>query len=71
MWKVVRIPAGDITNLHYNFVVAKPLILHIAAVFQILQEDIDIKDVKRKGRRSEVTQIRHFYFFTYFATTKL
>ena len=19
MWKVVRIPAGDITNLHYNF----------------------------------------------------
>ena len=26
MWKVVRIPAGDITNLHYNFVVAKPLV---------------------------------------------
>ena len=25
-WKVVRIPAGDITNLHYNFVVAKPLV---------------------------------------------
>ena len=23
---VVRIPAGDITNLHYNFVVAKPLV---------------------------------------------
>ena len=22
----VRIPAGDITNLHYNFVVAKPLV---------------------------------------------
>ena len=27
MWMVVRIPAGDITNLHYNFVVAKPLVL--------------------------------------------
>ena len=26
MWMVVRIPAGDITNLHYNFVVAKPLV---------------------------------------------
>ena len=26
MWIVVRIPAGDITNLHYNFVVAKPLV---------------------------------------------
>ena len=26
MWKVVQIPAGDITNLHYNFVVAKPLV---------------------------------------------
>ena len=23
---MVRIPAGDITNLHYNFVVAKPLV---------------------------------------------
>ena len=23
---VVRIPVGDITNLHYNFVVAKPLV---------------------------------------------
>ena len=28
MWMVVRIPAGDITNLHYNFVVAKPLVLN-------------------------------------------
>ena len=26
MWKVARIPAGDITNLHYNLVVAKPLL---------------------------------------------
>ena len=26
MWKLVRILAGDITNLHYNFVVAKPLV---------------------------------------------
>ena len=26
MWMVVRIPAGDITNLNYNFVVAKPLV---------------------------------------------
>ena len=26
MWKVVQIPAGDITNLHYNFLVAKPLV---------------------------------------------
>ena len=24
---MVRIPAGDITNLHYNFVVAKPLVV--------------------------------------------
>ena len=31
MWMVVRIPAGDITNLHYNFVVAKPLVKIIAA----------------------------------------
>ena len=28
MWKVVRIPAGNITNLHYNFVVAKPLVFN-------------------------------------------
>ena len=28
MWKVVRIPAGDITILHYNFVVAKPLVIY-------------------------------------------
>ena len=27
MWMVVRIPAGDITNLHYNFVVAEPLLV--------------------------------------------
>ena len=27
MWKVVRIPAGDITNLHYNFVEAKPQVV--------------------------------------------
>ena len=26
MWKMVRIPAGDIINLHYNIVVAKPLV---------------------------------------------
>ena len=26
MWNMVRIPAGDIINLHYNFVVAKPLV---------------------------------------------
>ena len=26
MWMVVRIPAGNITNIHYNFVVAKPLV---------------------------------------------
>ena len=26
MGKVVRILAGDITNSHYNFVVAKPLV---------------------------------------------
>ena len=26
MWMVVRIPCRDITNLHYNFVVAKPLV---------------------------------------------
>ena len=29
MWKVVRIPVDDITNLHYNFVVAKPLVFII------------------------------------------
>ena len=27
MWKVVWILSGDFTNLHYNFVVAKPLVL--------------------------------------------
>ena len=27
MGKMVRIPAGNITNLHYNFVVAKPLVI--------------------------------------------
>ena len=27
MWRVVRIPVDDITNFHYNFVVAKPLVL--------------------------------------------
>ena len=26
MGKVVRIPAGNTTNVHYNFVVAKPLV---------------------------------------------
>ena len=26
MWMVVRIPVGNTTNLHYNFVVAKPLV---------------------------------------------
>ena len=26
MWKVVQIPADDITNLHYNFVVVNPLV---------------------------------------------
>ena len=26
MWKVVRFLAGDINNVHYNFVVAKPLV---------------------------------------------
>ena len=26
MWKVDEIPAGSIINLHYNFVVAKPLV---------------------------------------------
>ena len=26
MWKMVRIQAGDITNVHYNFIVAKPLV---------------------------------------------
>ena len=37
MWfvmKVFRISAGDITNLHYNFVVAKPLVIII--VFSII-----------------------------------
>ena len=32
MWMVVRIPAGEVTNLHYIFVVAKPL--------------VDIKEIK-------------------------
>ena len=29
MWMVVQILAGDITNLHNNFVVAKPLVMGI------------------------------------------
>ena len=29
MWKVVQIPAGNTTNVHYNFVVAKPLAYEI------------------------------------------
>ena len=28
MWMVVRIPAGEVTNLHYIFVVAKPLVMY-------------------------------------------
>ena len=32
MRKVVRIPAGDITNLQYNFVVVKPLVLMIIII---------------------------------------
>ena len=28
MWKMVRIPAGNTTNVHYNFVVAKPLVVN-------------------------------------------
>ena len=27
MSMMVRVPAGDITNLHYNFVVAEPLVV--------------------------------------------
>ena len=33
MWMVVRILAGDITNLHYNFVVAKPLVIIIIIIY--------------------------------------
>ena len=29
MGKMVRIPAGNTTNEHYNFVVAKPLVCHV------------------------------------------
>ena len=32
MWKVDRIPAGDITNLLYNFLVAKPLVAITASL---------------------------------------
>ena len=29
MWKMVRILAGNTNNVHYNFVVAKPLVTYI------------------------------------------
>ena len=37
MWKVVQIPVGDITNLHYNFVVAKPLQLYVKVSIRIIE----------------------------------
>ena len=33
MWNMVWIAAGDITNLHYNFAGAKPLVSNIAVIF--------------------------------------
>ena len=33
MGKVVRIPAGNTTNVHYNFVVAKPLVIIIIITY--------------------------------------
>ena len=42
MWMVVRIPVGDITNLHYNFVVAKPLVL--IKVNRLIVREIDNLD---------------------------
>ena len=36
MGKVVRIPAGNTTNVHYNFVVAKPLVhIKIVSIFNV------------------------------------
>ena len=35
MWKRVRIPAGNTTNVHYNFVVAKPLVTYIVIILNI------------------------------------
>ena len=47
MWMVVRIPAGDITNLHYNFVVAKPLVSRKAIICQ----SVSLKDREEECKK--------------------
>ena len=52
MWKVVRIPAGNATNVHYNFVVAKPLVLRYLT-------KIEISILERVKTKLKLEQFRH------------
>ena len=68
MWKIVRIPAGNITNVHYNFVVALPLVYNYWIVINVkgIVSCFERKQFSReKGRytRFEVDQISCNYLF--------
>ena len=58
---VVRIPSGDITNLHYNFVVAKPLV-DIYLISPCLLFMIEISILKK------FMNMRKFFYDTYLKT---
>ena len=80
MWKMVRIPAGNTTNVHYNFVVAKPLVFlkEENTKFQYATTHQATPGNKQqtpcKELRSEEKFIDKLVIFTYtsaFTTTKL
>ena len=75
---MTRIPAGNTTNVHYNFVVAKPLVLYNTVLF--IEMNLDIGEIWMIDIFSRLIEIifdvgSHFIcilrYTSGFATTKL
>ena len=67
MWKVIRIPAGDITDVHYKFLVAlaKPLVLE--KLLGTKYSFFKITTIYLQGNSSQNKEISLFFLLFHFS----
>ena len=58
MGKVVRIPAGNTTNVHYNFVVAKPLVFIIESKQNTKELPVSTREASECWGRNAEDEVR-------------